>query len=119
MSIEYFALHVSLDLGNVELSPSHVLFGITVDAARKFMVCLGTYRFMYDFQGGMKRHGMKGGPASHGASLSHRGLGSVGPGGDPGRVCNALLLLMSFHLKLNRTGCVRDRFSNIVIIRSI
>lgn len=38
------------------------------------------------FQGGMKRHGMRGGPASHGASLSHRGLGSVGQGGDPGKV---------------------------------
>ncbi|KAF7144956.1 hypothetical protein RHSIM_Rhsim04G0248300 [Rhododendron simsii] len=38
------------------------------------------------FQGGMKRHGMKGNSASHGASLSHRGLGSTGQGGDPGKV---------------------------------
>lgn len=30
------------------------------------------------FQGGMKRHGFKGFPASHGASLSHRAMGSVG-----------------------------------------
>ena len=30
------------------------------------------------FQGGMKRHGFKGFPASHGASLSHRAIGSVG-----------------------------------------
>ena len=30
------------------------------------------------FQGGMKRWGMKGGRASHGASLSHRQLGSIG-----------------------------------------
>ncbi|KAK7272537.1 hypothetical protein RJT34_29193 [Clitoria ternatea] len=37
------------------------------------------------FQGGMKRHGFKGSPASHGASLSHRSIGSVGQQ-DPGRV---------------------------------
>lgn len=30
------------------------------------------------FQGGMKRWGFKGGRASHGASLSHRQLGSIG-----------------------------------------
>lgn len=54
----------------------------------------------------MKRHGMKGNSASHGASLCHRGLGSTGPGGDPGKVCIAILMLMSFHLKLNRVGCL-------------
>jgi len=31
------------------------------------------------FQGGVKRHGFAGGPASHGASLFHRGSGSIGP----------------------------------------
>jgi large subunit ribosomal protein L3 len=30
------------------------------------------------FQGGMKRHGFKGFPASHGTSLTHRAIGSVG-----------------------------------------
>ena len=30
------------------------------------------------FAGGMKRHGFKGAPASHGASLSHRAMGSAG-----------------------------------------
>lgn len=38
------------------------------------------------FQGAMKRHGFKGGPASHGASLSHRSLGATGACQDPGRV---------------------------------
>ncbi|KOM35955.1 hypothetical protein LR48_Vigan02g210500 [Vigna angularis] len=38
------------------------------------------------FQGVMKRHGFKGGPASHGASLSHRSAGSVGHITGPGRV---------------------------------
>eukprot|EP00850_Spirogloea_muscicola_P005931 SM000027S09712 [mRNA] locus=s27:894476:895467:- [translate_table: standard] len=39
------------------------------------------------FQGVMKRHGFKGMPASHGASLSHRSGGSTGGRQDPGKVC--------------------------------
>ena len=38
------------------------------------------------FQGGMKRWNMSGGNASHGASLSHRSLGSTGHRQNPGRV---------------------------------
>ncbi|CAH9129592.1 unnamed protein product [Cuscuta epithymum] len=38
------------------------------------------------FQGGMKRHGFSGMPASHGASLSHRSGGSTGQRDAPGRV---------------------------------
>uniref|UniRef100_A0A0D6R5V0 Large ribosomal subunit protein uL3m n=1 Tax=Araucaria cunninghamii TaxID=56994 RepID=A0A0D6R5V0_ARACU len=38
------------------------------------------------FQGVMKRWGFAGGPASHGASLSHRSLGSTGGRQDPGKV---------------------------------
>jgi len=38
------------------------------------------------FQGGMKRHGFKGMPASHGTSKSHRAIGSTGMCQDPGRV---------------------------------
>ena len=38
------------------------------------------------FQGGMKRHGFSGMPASHGTSLSHRAIGSVGSCQDPGKV---------------------------------
>mmetsp|Transcript_4087 Transcript_4087/g.4177 ORF Transcript_4087/g.4177 Transcript_4087/m.4177 type:complete len:291 (-) Transcript_4087:82-954(-) len=38
------------------------------------------------FQGAMKRWNFKGGPASHGNSLSHRVLGSTGQCQDPGRV---------------------------------
>lgn len=37
-------------------------------------------------QGGMKRWGFRGMPASHGASLSHRSLGSTGGRQDPGKV---------------------------------
>ncbi|RYQ99798.1 hypothetical protein HN51_050044 [Arachis hypogaea] len=38
------------------------------------------------FQGGMKRHGFKGMLASHGASLSHRSIGSTGQRDAPGKV---------------------------------
>lgn len=38
------------------------------------------------FQGGMKRHGFKGMPASHGTSKSHRHIGSTGQCQDPGKV---------------------------------
>jgi large subunit ribosomal protein L3 len=37
------------------------------------------------FQGGMKRYHMAGGMASHGASVSHRSLGSIGNRADPGK----------------------------------
>jgi large subunit ribosomal protein L3 len=38
------------------------------------------------FAGAMKRHGFGGGRASHGASITHRALGSTGQHQDPGRV---------------------------------
>lgn len=38
------------------------------------------------FQGGMKRHGFGGHPASHGASKDHRAPGSIGSNTDPARV---------------------------------
>eukprot|EP00934_Nitzschia_sp_Nitz4_P007442 Nitzschia sp. Nitz4//scaffold161_size51353//16833//18062//NITZ4_006945-RA/size51353-processed-gene-0.70-mRNA-1//-1//CDS//3329537900//7432//frame0 len=38
------------------------------------------------FQGGMKRHNFSGMPATHGTSVSHRSLGSVGSCQDPGKV---------------------------------
>jgi len=38
------------------------------------------------FQGGMKRHGFGGLPASHGVSKAHRSIGSTGACQDPGRV---------------------------------
>ncbi len=37
------------------------------------------------FQGGMKRYNMAGGHKSHGASLSHRSLGSIGNRADPAK----------------------------------
>ncbi|GER31468.1 50S ribosomal protein L3 [Striga asiatica] len=57
------------------------------------------------FQGGMKRWGFKGMPASHGASLSHRSIGSTGQRDAPGKhsICSLmdficyLLILFLFH----------------------
>ncbi|XP_077865796.1 large ribosomal subunit protein uL3m-like [Saccoglossus kowalevskii] len=40
----------------------------------------------HGFQGVMKRWGMKGQPASHGATKTHRKMGATGGGGKPGRV---------------------------------
>ena len=37
------------------------------------------------FQGGMKRYHMAGGNATHGASVNHRSLGSIGNRADPGK----------------------------------
>lgn len=37
------------------------------------------------FQGGMKRYHMAGGPKSHGASVNHRSLGSIGNRADPAK----------------------------------
>jgi large subunit ribosomal protein L3 len=42
------------------------------------------------FQGVMKLHNYKGGPASHGASLFHRGRGSQGQRSTPGRVMKGM-----------------------------
>jgi large subunit ribosomal protein L3 len=38
------------------------------------------------FQGVMKRHGMKGQPASHGQTKTHRKMGATGGAQDPGRI---------------------------------
>lgn len=54
----------------------------------------------------MKRHNFKGGPASHGASLSHRSIGSTGQRDAPGKVClpssnfNNLLVFLQYIMVL-------------------
>ena len=51
-------------------------------------VCLLSvyYSIGKGFQGVMKRHGMKGQPASHGVTKTHRKMGATGGGQDPGRI---------------------------------
>ncbi len=65
-----------LAVGKV-LSPEFVKVGDLVDLTS---VSKGK-----GFQGGMKRYHMAGGMKSHGASLSHRQLGSIGNRADPGK----------------------------------
>lgn len=51
----------------------------------------------------MKRHKMKGGPASHGCSKAHRKGGSTGQRDDPGKVCVKMLLLIELSPKQELT----------------
>eukprot|EP00579_Thalassiosira_antarctica_P001662 CAMPEP_0201869062 /NCGR_PEP_ID=MMETSP0902-20130614/2718_1 /ASSEMBLY_ACC=CAM_ASM_000551 /TAXON_ID=420261 /ORGANISM="Thalassiosira antarctica, Strain CCMP982" /LENGTH=408 /DNA_ID=CAMNT_0048394503 /DNA_START=19 /DNA_END=1245 /DNA_ORIENTATION=+ len=62
------------------------------------------------FQGGMKRHGFKGMPASHGTSKSHRAIGSTGQCQDPGRVFKGKKMP-------GRMGGVRVTKQNLRIIK--
>lgn len=62
------------------------------------------------FQGGMKRHGFKGMPATHGTSKSHRAIGSTGQCQDPGRVFKGKKMA-------GRMGGVRVTKQNLRIIK--
>jgi large subunit ribosomal protein L3 len=61
------------------------------------------------FAGGMKRWGWSGGPASHG-SQSHRRIGSLGSGTDPGRPWKGRTLPGHY-------GCERITVKNLKIIK--
>ena len=76
-----------------------VEFSITPDAALRDATALTARHFLpgqrvdvigtsvgKGFQGGMKRHGFAGQPASHGVSKTHRAIGSTGGCQDPGKV---------------------------------
>ena len=64
--------------GGTRITADHFVPGQLVDVR-------GTTRGK-GFAGGMKRHGMKGGPASHGTTKAHRTIGSTGQCQDPGKV---------------------------------
>ncbi len=66
-----------LTVGSI-LSPEFLKEGDLVDLT-SISKCKG-------FQGGVKRFHMGGGNKTHGASLNHRSLGSIGMRADPGRV---------------------------------
>lgn len=53
----------------------------------------------------MKRWGFAGMPASHGASLSHRSLGSTGGRQDPGKVRYHCICLQSL-IRVDDTSCM-------------
>ncbi|KAG0228620.1 54S ribosomal protein L3 [Mortierella sp. GBA43] len=76
-----FEFHVTPDAVlpvGTELAASHFVPGQYVDCSAP---TIGK-----GFQGAMKRHGFGGQPASHGTSVTHRSLGSVGQRKDPGKV---------------------------------
>lgn len=61
------------------------------------------------FTGGVKRWGWHGGPASHG-SMSHRRMGSVGPGTSPGRIWKNKTMP-------GRYGCERVTVKNLEVMK--
>lgn len=67
----------TLDIG-AELCASHFVVGQFVDVQGQTKGC--------GFAGGMKRWNFGGLRASHGVSVSHRSIGSVGSAQDPGRI---------------------------------
>jgi large subunit ribosomal protein L3 len=62
------------------------------------------------FQGGMKRYHMAGGYKTHGASLSHRQLGSIGNRADPGKCFKNKKMA-------GQTGNERVTVQNVRVIR--
>jgi large subunit ribosomal protein L3 len=61
------------------------------------------------FQGGVKRHGWSGGPATHG-SMFHRAPGSIGASSDPSRVFPG-------HRLPGRMGAVRVTVPHLEVVR--
>jgi len=73
------------------------------------------------FAGTMKRHGFRGGPASHGHSVTHRAPGSIGQRQTPGRVF--LGKRMSGHMGVDRVTIEKlqvvrvDAERNLLLVR--
>lgn len=76
--IEFKVTRNALLPAGMHLDTSHYVPGQFVDVCAK---SIGK-----GFQGVMKRHNMKGQPASHGVTKTHRKMGATGGGQDPGRV---------------------------------
>jgi len=90
-----------------ELQPGQSL-GAGVFAGCKFVDVTGTSKGR-GFAGVMKRHGFRGGPATHG-SKTHRRPGSIGPGTSPGRVIKGRR--MAGHM-----GAARVTVRNLKVLR--
>ena len=69
------------------LSPVFKMAIFLEQSSSVYIINVQQFDLLSLLQGGMKRHGFKGMPASHGASLSHRSIGSTGQRDAPGRVC--------------------------------
>jgi len=90
-----------------ELEPGQSL-GASIFADTKFVDVTGTSKGR-GFAGVIKRHGFRGGPATHG-SKTHRRPGSIGPGTDPGRVIKGRR--MAGHM-----GAERVTVRNLQVVR--
>eukprot|EP00285_Hemiselmis_virescens_P012311 CAMPEP_0173379638 /NCGR_PEP_ID=MMETSP1356-20130122/2498_1 /TAXON_ID=77927 ORGANISM="Hemiselmis virescens, Strain PCC157" /NCGR_SAMPLE_ID=MMETSP1356 /ASSEMBLY_ACC=CAM_ASM_000847 /LENGTH=296 /DNA_ID=CAMNT_0014333001 /DNA_START=22 /DNA_END=912 /DNA_ORIENTATION=+ len=75
---EFYVTPNALLAPGTEITASHFRPGQYVDVTG---ISIGK-----GFQGGMKRHGFKGQPATHGVSRAHRSIGSIGMRKTPGRV---------------------------------
>ena len=62
----------------------------------------------------MKRHGMKGMPASHGVTKTHRKMGATGGGQDPGRVWPGKRMAGRMGGKKVTTKCLEVSLSPLV-----
>jgi len=69
------------------------------------------------FQGGMKRWGFKGQPASHGNSLAHRAIGSTGMCQDPGKVWKGKK--MPGHMGNNKVTVVNMLVYKVDVLRNL
>jgi large subunit ribosomal protein L3 len=69
------------------------------------------------FAGVMKRHNFRGGPASHGHSVTHRAPGSIGQRQTPGRVFKGKR--MSGHMGVDRVTIEKLRVVEIDLARNL
>jgi len=69
------------------------------------------------YAGGMKRHGFGGLPATHGVSVSHRSIGSIGNRQTPGRVFKGRR--MSGHMGVDRVTTENLKVVEIDIARNL
>jgi large subunit ribosomal protein L3 len=98
------------------LAPQHKLDGLatgnvlTTDLQPGDFVDLTAISKGKGFQGGMKRFHMAGGYKTHGASVCHRSLGSIGNRADPGRVFKGKKMA-------GQMGNVRTTVQNVRVVR--
>jgi large subunit ribosomal protein L3 len=69
------------------------------------------------FAGVMKRHNFRGGPASHGHSVTHRAPGSIGQRQTPGRVFKGKR--MSGHMGVDRVTIEKLRVVEVDLVRNL
>lgn len=76
-SPKYFTREIRLSEPSTRKIGETVTVEVFSEGQVKFVDIIGTTRG-FGFQGGMKRHGMGGQPASHGTERKHRSPGSIG-----------------------------------------